>query len=55
MNGKDQKNNFSYNLISWHKKNGRHNLPWQFKINPYKRYSGAKGRTWRVHFGGDHQ
>ena len=36
MNGKDQKNNFSYNLISWHKKNGRHNLPWQFKINPYK-------------------
>ena len=26
MNGKDQKNNFSYNLISWHKNNGRHNL-----------------------------
>ena len=36
MNGKDQKNNFSYNLISWHKNNGRHNLPWQLKINPYK-------------------
>ena len=40
MNGKEQNNNqineFSKNLISWHKNHGRHNLPWQKKINPYK-------------------
>jgi A/G-specific adenine glycosylase len=29
-------NNFAEDLISWHKKNGRHNLPWQIKISPYK-------------------
>ena len=37
MNGKEQNNNqineFSKNLISWHKNHGRHNLPWQKKIN----------------------
>ena len=40
VNGKEQNNNqineFSKNLISWHKNHGRHNLPWQKKINPYK-------------------
>ena len=40
VNGKDQSNyqirNFSTNLISWHKNHGRHNLPWQNNINPYK-------------------
>ena len=29
-------NTFSKNLISWHKIHGRHNLPWQKKINPYR-------------------
>jgi len=29
-------NNFAEDLVSWHKKNGRHNLPWQIKISPYK-------------------
>ena len=29
-------NTFSKTLISWHKIHGRHNLPWQKKINPYR-------------------
>lgn len=40
MNGKEQNNrqinDFSKNIISWHKKHGRHDLPWQKEINPYK-------------------
>ena len=40
MNGIEQSkyqiSEFSKNLISWHKYHGRHNLPWQKKINPYK-------------------
>ncbi len=40
VNGKELNKNyfniFSKNLISWHKKNGRHDLPWQININPYK-------------------
>ncbi len=34
-NGKD-KNYFSKRLLIWHKKYGRHNLPWQKRINPYR-------------------
>ena len=40
VNGSVQSNNklkyFSKNLISWHKNNGRHDLPWQININPYR-------------------
>ena len=40
MNGEEQNkyhaNKFSQHLISWHKIHGRHNLPWQKKISPYK-------------------
>ena len=40
MNGEEQNkyhlNQFSRTLISWHKNNGRHDLPWQKEINPYK-------------------
>ena len=39
MSGKDQRrknNNFSENLILWQKDFGRHNLPWQKKISPYR-------------------
>ena len=39
MSGSVQSNNqlkeFSKSLITWHKNNGRHNLPWQININPY--------------------
>ncbi|MFB3100782.1 MAG: A/G-specific adenine glycosylase, partial [Gammaproteobacteria bacterium] len=27
--------NFSKSLISWHKKHGRHDLPWQREQTPY--------------------
>ena len=39
VSGKDQRrknNNFSKNLILWQKDFGRHNLPWQKKISPYR-------------------
>ena len=40
MNGEEQNkyhlNQFSRTLISWHKNNGRHDLPWQKEISPYK-------------------
>ena len=40
MNGQEEINNkkflFSKNLILWHKRNGRHNLPWQTKKTPYR-------------------
>ena len=40
MNGEEQNkyhlNEFSQSLISWHQNNGRHDLPWQKKISPYK-------------------
>jgi A/G-specific adenine glycosylase len=39
VNGSVQSNNqlkeFSKSLITWHKNNGRHDLPWQININPY--------------------
>ena len=34
-NGKD-KNYFSRRVLIWHKKDGRHDLPWQKRINPYR-------------------
>lgn len=33
---KHKLNTFSKNLILWHKENGRHDLPWQINISPYK-------------------
>ena len=37
MNGKEpNKGSLSKKVLSWHKLNGRHNLPWQKNINPYK-------------------
>tara|TARA_S200000501_G_scaffold351908_1_gene370271 strand:- start:1125 stop:2186 length:1062 start_codon:yes stop_codon:yes gene_type:complete len=40
VNGEEQNkyhlNEFSRSLISWHKNNGRHDLPWQKEISPYK-------------------
>ena len=40
VNGQEEINNkkflFSKNLILWHKRNGRHNLPWQTKKTPYR-------------------
>ena len=39
MNGKEKDNNkkfsFSKNIVVWHKKNGRHDLPWQIKKTAY--------------------
>ena len=31
----NQLKEFSKSLITWHKNNGRHDLPWQININPY--------------------
>ena len=39
VNGKEEDNNkkfsFSKNIILWHKKIGRHDLPWQINKTPY--------------------